>query len=142
MWLYPPYLGAGISVQSVSQDSYAYVIQLKQRWWNRNVNGSHFGGSLFAMCDPWYVFIAAAYFGDRYVLWDKSASIEFLLPGKGKVTAQFAINEAELVAMKEEVDRLGKQTFHFTTYVVDSAGQKVALVQKEIYIRRKAKIIS
>lgn len=138
MWLYPPYIGAGISVRSVSDDALSYVVQLKQRWYNRNAYGTHFGGSLYSMVDPFYVFVAAAYFGDGYILWDKSASIDYVRPGKGTVTAHIAIPPDRLAEMKAEVDSLGKQTFTFNTQVIDHAGSVVAEVEKTIYIRKKS----
>ena len=35
------------------------------------------------------------------------------------------------------VDEHGKKTFHFETYLTNDAGEAVARVSKEIYIRRK-----
>lgn len=89
------------------------------------------------MCDPFFVFAAYSYFGDSYILWDKSASIEFKRPGKGTVQALFEIPDDRLAEMKEEVDQAGKKTFHFTAEVKDKDHNIVAVVQKEIYIRRK-----
>jgi hypothetical protein len=137
IWLYPPYLGAGISVKSVNASATSYVVQLKRRWYNRNVYGSHFGGSLYAMVDPFFVFAAAAYFGDDYILWDKSAAIEYVSPGRGTVFCEVSIPEERLREMKAEVDQKGKSTFHFDTVINSSEGKLVAKVEKEIYIRKK-----
>lgn len=138
MFLYPPYIGAGISVKSVNADATEYVIQLKKRWYNRNVYGTHFGGSLYAMVDPFFVFCAAAYFGkDHYILWDKSASIDYVSPGKTTVTARIGIPQDKLAAMKEEVDAKGKGYFDFETEVIDKSNKIVARVKKQIYIRKK-----
>lgn len=137
MWLYPPYLGAGISVRSVSADATQYVIQLKQRWYNRNMYGTHFGGSLYSMVDPFFVFAAAAFFGKGYILWDKAATIAYINPGKDTVHAEIGIPLGRLAEMKTAVDRVGKGDFTFETKVVDKAGTTVADVTKTIYIRRK-----
>lgn len=110
---------------------------MKLRWYNRNVYGTHYGGSLYSMCDPFFVFAAYSYFGDDYILWDKSASIEFKRPGKGTVQALFEISDERLIEMKSEVDREGKKTFHFVAEVKDKGGNVVALVNKEIYVRSK-----
>lgn len=134
---YPPFVGAGIRLKEVSKDRYTYRIRMKKRFYNRNVYGSHYGGSLYSMCDPWYVFIAYRYFGDGYILWDKSASIRFLKPSKGTVEAIFNIPEEKLAEMKQIVDKSGKSTFDFSTFVKDEQGNKIAAVEKEIYIRKK-----
>ena len=134
---YPPFLGAGIRLKEVNPKGTSYLVEMKLRWYNRNVYGTHFGGSLYAMCDPFFVFAAYSYFGDEYILWDKSASIEFKRPGKGTVQALFAISDDKLAEMKAEVDKAGKKTFHFTAEVKDKDQNIVAVVQKEIYIRRR-----
>lgn len=136
---YPPFIGAGIRLAKANKDGSRYEVTMKLRWYNKNINGTHFGGSLYAMCDPWYVFIVAAQMGNDYIFWDKSASIKYLKPGKGKVTAIFEIPKEEINKIKEEVDRLGTQTYTFSTYVTGPEGEQVAYVQKEIYLRKKNK---
>ncbi len=54
---FPPYLGAGISVKTINDDFTKMQVQMKMRWYNRNLVGTHFGGSLYSMCDPFYMFI-------------------------------------------------------------------------------------
>lgn len=135
--LYPPFLGAGIRLKEANKKGTSYLVEMKLRWYNRNVYGTHFGGSLYAMCDPFFVFAAYAYFGDAYILWDKSATIQFKRPGKGTVRALFEISDDKLSEMKEAVDQNGKMTFNFTAEVKDMKGQVVAVVGKEIYIRKK-----
>lgn len=50
--LWPPFLLAGIHVTKVSRDFRDIDVELRMRPWNRNYVGTHFGGSLFAMTDP------------------------------------------------------------------------------------------
>jgi hypothetical protein len=50
--MYPPYLGMGIRVKSVSDDHTRFEVVLRQTWYNRNLFGTHFGGCLYSMCDP------------------------------------------------------------------------------------------
>lgn len=124
-------------MKETNEQGTSYLVEMKLRWYNRNVYGTHFGGSLYAMCDPFFVFAAYAYFGDGYILWDKSASIEFKRPGKGTVRALFEISDDRLAEMKAEVDEKGKSVFHFKAEVLDEKKQVVAVVNKEIYIRKK-----
>lgn len=136
--LYPPFLGMGIRVKSHREDFTRFEVELKSRWYNRNLFGTHFGGALYSMSDPFFVFIVTMNFGSGYIVWDKSASIEFLKPAKGTILGVFEIATERLDEMRAEVDELGKNTYQFKTILIDEAGQPVARVRKEVYIRSKA----
>lgn len=137
--LYPPYLGMGIRLHSHADDFTRFDVQLVERWYTRNLFGTHFGGSLFAMSDPFYVFIITLNFGRGYIIWDKSAEIDFVKPAKGTITGIFEIDKDTLTAMQSDVDDAGKRTFHFSTELRDEDGQTVARVRKEVYVRSKAR---
>ena len=79
---WPPYLFAGISIVEVNDDFTKIVVQMKQRPWNTNYVGSHFGGSLYSMCDPFYMFILLHHL-PGHTVWDKGASFKFKKPGIG-----------------------------------------------------------
>lgn len=49
---WPPFLFAGIHITALSDDFRHARVELRRRWYNRNYVGTHFGGSLFAMTDP------------------------------------------------------------------------------------------
>ena len=134
---YPPYIGTGVRITHVNDSATSYTVEMALRWYNRNIYGSHFGGSLYSMCDPWFAFAVSAHFGKDYIIWDKSASIDYISPGKGTVRAEFSIPLSELESMKEEVDHLGKNTYTFETNVMGQDDNIVAHVVKEIYIRKK-----
>lgn len=136
--LYPPFLGMGIRIRAHSEDFTRFEVELRERWYNRNLFGTHFGGSLYTMCDPFYVFIVTINFGRGYVVWDKSAGIDFLKPASGTIRAVFEIGTERLEEMRAAVDRAGKQTFHFDADLTDANGTTVARVQKEIYVRKKS----
>jgi len=135
--LYPPYLGMGVRVRSFRDDFTRFEVELRARWYNRNLFGTHFGGSLYAMSDPFYVFIITINLGNGYIVWDKSAAIEFLKPAKGTIVGVFEIEKARLEEIRAEVDALGKSTYHFETELRDQSGQPVARVRKEVYVRSK-----
>jgi len=136
---YPPYLGMGIRVRSFRPDFTRFEVELRARWYNKNLFGTHFGGSLYAMCDPFYVFIVTMNLGGGYIVWDKSASIEFLVPAKGTILGIFEISRERLAEIRAEVDELGKNTYHFETGLLDETGQVVARVSKEIYVRSRSR---
>nr|HAD52477.1 tetrameric acyl-CoA thioesterase [Algoriphagus sp.] len=70
---YPPYLFSGIKVVDYNEEFTYFKTQLKLTWWNRNLVGTAFGGSLYAMCDPFFMFILMINLGRDYIVWDKTA---------------------------------------------------------------------
>ncbi len=134
---YPPLFFAGIRLKEINNNATQLIVRMRLNIFNRNMFGTHFGGSLYAMCDPFYVFIIASHLKNDYIIWDKSACIQFVKPGKGKVQAIFEIPKAELDIIKNEVDKGLKKNFFFETVVTDEQKNIVAKVKKEVYIRKK-----
>lgn len=138
--LYAPYLGAGISVKSVNDDFTKIEAQMKMRWYNRNIVGTHFGGSLYSMCDPFYMFILMENLGKGYIVWDKAATIRFKKPGLSTVTSTFEITKERIAEIKAEVDQIGKNDYIFSTTINNEKGEVIAEVEKVVYVRKKEKI--
>ena len=93
MNLWPPFLFAGIRVLEISPD-YRYArVRMRLRPWNRNFFGTHFGGSLFAMTDPFWVLLLFNQLGGDHVVWDQAGEIEFVAPGRGTVYAEFRLTD-------------------------------------------------
>jgi len=90
MHLWPPFLGAGIRLRRMSEDFREAEVELRLGRLNRNAVGTQFGGSLFAMTDPFYAIMLMRNLGREYLVWDKAASIEYLAPGRGTVRARFS----------------------------------------------------
>jgi len=134
---YPPLFFAGIRLKSINDDITRLEVRMRLNIFNRNMFGTHFGGSLYAMCDPFYVFIIAAHLTNEYVIWDKSAYINFVRPGKGRVTAVFEITKEQLADIKYKADNGLEKSFFFETEVKNAEGKVVAQVKKEVYVRKK-----
>ena len=136
---YPPYLGMGIRVKDYSDDFTRFDVELRARWYNRNLFGTHFGGALYAMADPFFVFIVTMSLGRDYIVWDKSAAIEFLKPATGTILGVFEISLERLAEIRADVDERGRNTYHFEADLTDASGQAVARVSKEVYVRAKSR---
>ncbi len=136
---YPPLLGAGIRVLHKQSDDYTIKVQMKLTRLNLNVVGTHFGGSLYAMCDPWFMLILLEHMGRNYIVWDKAASIQFVKPGRGTVTAIFHIAPEQIAELQAQADREGKIEPLFNIDVIDEQGEVVAKVEKRLYIRKKSR---
>ena len=134
---WPPYIGAGISVVHVAKNLSVLEVEMKLTPFNRNFVGTQFGGSLYSMCDPFFMLMIMMQLGDEYVVWDKSAAIEFLKPGRGRVRARFEVPPALLAQLKQETDAAGKINPKLEATVVDEDGEPIARVTKVLSIRRK-----
>ena len=137
MNLWPPFIGAGIHVERLAPDYREAVVRMRLGLLNRNYMGTHFGGSLFAMTDPFFALLVMHNLGRDYVVWDKASSIDYKLPGRGTVRARFHITPAQLEDILQATAGGQKYEPTFAVDVVNRHGEVVATVEKTIYVRRK-----
>lgn len=112
-------------------------MRMKLSFYNKNYVGSHFGGALFAMTDPFYMLMLMNLLGRDYVVWDKAAAINFVSPGRTTVTADFHVTEAMLADIKAHTANGEKYEPTYRIDVLDTSGKLVARIDKTLYIRRK-----
>ncbi|HEY3486513.1 MAG TPA: DUF4442 domain-containing protein [Gammaproteobacteria bacterium] len=137
MPLWPPFWGMGVRIDRVTADFHVIVVSMKLSWWNRNYVGTHFGGSLFAMTDPFYMLMLHRALDPDYYVWDRAGSIEFIKPGRGKVMARFEINAAIIEDIKRHTASGEKYFKELNLDIVDTAGDVVAKVKRTVYLRKK-----
>ena len=137
MNLWPPFLFTGIHITHMSDDWRHVRVELRMRPWNRNFVGTHFGGSLFAMTDPFRMLPMMHCLGTDYIVWDKAGEIEFMKPGRGVVHACFDLDEAVLAEIRTATASGEKLLRWFEADVLDAQGQIVARTRKQLYVRRK-----
>jgi acyl-coenzyme A thioesterase PaaI-like protein len=135
--IWPPFLFSGISIREISKDFRYAKVRLKKSGLTTNYVGTLFGGSLFAMTDPFYMVMVMKNLGDGYVVWDKQSEIDYVSPGKSSVYAEFNLSESDLVEIKQEVASAGKHLKWFEVDIKSAEGTLVAKVRKQIYIRQK-----
>ena len=134
---WPPYLGSGVKVRRVDLVNHRVDVELAFRFWNKNYVGTQFGGSLYAMCDPFFMLILMEALGPEYIVWDKAAQIFFKKPGKSKVRATFQIPGHVIARIREETRAQYKVEPEFSADIVDLEGNVIAQVKKLLYVRRK-----
>ena len=49
---YPPYRGAGIHIEVMNLELCHVRVKMPLTWKNQNLVGTHFGGSLYSIVDP------------------------------------------------------------------------------------------
>jgi acyl-coenzyme A thioesterase PaaI-like protein len=133
--LYPPYLGAGIRCTGVAPDLSWLEVEMKLRGWNQNYVGTQFGGSLYSMCDPFFMLMLMSQLGPGFVVWDKAATVEFLRPGRATVQARFEVSPERVAEVRAEVARAGKSHPRFEVEVKHLDGEVVARVGKVLSVR-------
>jgi hypothetical protein len=134
---YPPFLGAGVRVNHIDEEFRTIEVHMPLRFWNKNYVGTHFGGSLYTMCDPFFMLILLNHLGPDYIVWDKAATIRFRRPGKGLVKAVFAVPGERIEEIRAQADALGRIEPQFQTVVTDMEGNVVAEVDKLLYVKKK-----
>jgi len=135
--LYPPYMGAGVWVAHIAEDWSSMTVKLVLRFYNRNYVGTHYGGNLFTMTDPFYMLMLIHRLGPDYNVWDQKAEITFVKPGKGTVRAEMRVTEAELEAIRSATAAGEKHFAQFDVTILDEDDDVVATVHKTLYVREK-----
>ncbi|MFA6916540.1 MAG: DUF4442 domain-containing protein [Parachlamydiales bacterium] len=135
MW--PPFLFSGIKIMHMSPDFREIRVKLKLRWWNANFVGTQYGGLLYSLADPFYMIMLLENLGPEYIVWDKTATIKFIKPGRTDVKANFVLEEADLEMVKKEVSEFGKTLFNKDIKILDLNNELIAVVSKTIYIKKK-----
>jgi acyl-coenzyme A thioesterase PaaI-like protein len=134
--LWPPLWGAGISIKKISPDYRDISVVMKLHWYNKNYMGTHFGGSLYSMTDPFPMLMVISNLGNGYIVWDKAARIDFVKPGRGTVYANFHFSAEEIVEIKRQADSHDKYLFDKSLDVIDDKNEIIATIVKTIYVRK------
>ena len=113
------------------------TVRKKTSFFNQNYFGTHFGGDLYSMCDPFYAFILLHHLRRDHVVWDKKASIEFIKATRKTVTATFRIEVEGIEDVRSQCLSSFKIEPVFQTEVIDGDGNVIAEVKKTLYVRRK-----
>ena len=135
--LWPVFRGAGIRVRDIAPDFSSATVELRMGLLNRNYVGTHFGGSLFSMTDPFFMILMMKRLGPEYLVWDKAGSVRFLKPARGTVTARFEMPREQVEAAREKTRDGAKYEPVFSVEIRDAEGVVVADVEKTLYIRKK-----
>ncbi len=137
-----PFVGAGISITKITSDYRQIDVRMKQHWYNTNYVGTHFGGSIYAMTDAFYMLILLRNLGHEYIVWDKAASIDFKKPGRGTLHASFTFSVEEIDAVRANANSMGKYVFDKPVDITNDQGEVVASVIKTLYVRHKPQDVS
>ena len=140
MNFWPPLVGAGIKVKVINRDLTDVLVTMKQRFWNTSFVSRHFGGSLYVMTDPFYMIMLLEVLGKGSSVIDKAASIRYLKPAKGKVSARFYLSKEEVKKIKLKLESTeGAFEWSFEVPITSEGGQVVAVVSKTLSLKNYKK---
>lgn len=139
-WLFnffPAFRSTGGWITYLSEDLREVHVRLKLYWRTRNYVGTMYGGTLYSAVDGIPMVILINLLGKDYIVWDKSAEIRFVKPGRETLTAVIRIPEEETREIERIVSEKGKVERIHTIEWKDPQGDVVAIVDQVIHIRAK-----
>lgn len=137
MRIWPPYLGAGIKVEHISDDASRSIVTHKPNLLTRNLVGTAFGGTMLSMTDPFFMFAGVYGLGKEYLVWDVGVEAQFIKPGKGKITADFQVADETWDLIRNKTANGEKYLHWFDVDLTDESGDTVAIVRRQVYFRKK-----
>ncbi len=138
MNVWPPLLCSGIRIVDWAEDWTSVTVRTaKPNALTANAYGTQFGGTLFAMTDPFYTILVNEQLRREYNVWDQRGEIDFVSPGRTAVTAEIAVPADAVEEIRMAAESGEKVLRWFECEVHDTAGAVVARVRKQVYVRRK-----
>ena len=135
--LHPAFRGSGGRVVHVGRDLRHIRIALPLSWKTRNIVGSLYGGSLFAITDGAHPMMLMAALGDGYIVWDKAASIRYKKPGYTTLYADFTLTNEELAEIRRRLAEHPELEQTFLVELKDAHGVAHTVVERTVYIAEK-----
>lgn len=137
MSLWPPFLGAGVKVETFAEDGSRVVTSHTPRLLTRNAVNTAFGGTVQSMTDPFFMLMAMQRLGSGYNVWDVEANVVFRKPGRSRIVADMRTDDATFDMIREQTADGSKYLHWFEVDVVDEEGDVVATVRRKVYFRKK-----
>lgn len=140
MRLYPPLLLQRIWVQNIDKDYRGARIKINRSLFTLNFGKAIFGGTIYAATDPFYAILFGQIFkrkGYDISVWLKSASIQFLKPGRCDLYYNIIITDAMIE--EAEIALISKGVFvkSYTIEIYSKTGRLHAIAKNEIYVGKK-----
>lgn len=134
----PMYKRSTGRIYFVSEDLMTIKVKIPISWKNRNYANSIFGGSMFSAVDPIYMVQLLNILGEDYVVWDKSANVQFKRPAKEDLYTEFIFSPDEISDFKERVKLENEFTFTKVSELKNKEGKVFCTIEKEIYVSSKS----
>ncbi len=134
---HPAFRGTGGRVVHVAKDLRHIRIRLALNWKTRNIVGSLYGGSLFAITDGAHPMMLMAALGEGYIVWDKAASIRYRKPGYTTLYGDFVLAGEEIAEIRAALAEVPELERTFLVELKDEQGTVHTIVERTVYIADK-----
>lgn len=135
MNIWPPLLFSGVKMTHISPDWSKARIVLNLRWWNANMHGAAFGGTLYAMTDVMFGTLVARYLGSDYEAWTRTGTFQYISPGRAGAYLDVEITPELAEWMKKTVAQDGYCNVPYTSIVRNRDGSIVGIGQQDLHVR-------
>ncbi len=138
--LYPPFLFQGVRVREITPDFLSARLEVKRSLLTRNLNGTTFGGAIFAAADPihsmlyWQLFARR---GERVRVWLAGARIEYRRPARSRLTLDVKLDAEDVELALEELRDKGRTRRTHGLEAVDEAGELCARIEVDVWAGRR-----
>lgn len=136
--LYPPLLFQRIWVKKFHKEFRGVDVKINKSLFNKNYNGSIFGGTIFAATDPFYALLFDQILqrkGFKVRVWLKSASIQYLKPGRGDLFFTIVVTDQMISDAVEALTSIGKFVKAYPMEIKNKQGEVCATIMNEVYVR-------
>jgi hypothetical protein len=139
MRLYPPLLFQRIWVVRFNKGFKGVRVKIKKSLFNKNYNGSIFGGTIFAAADPFYPVLLHQVLKpmgmQKLKVWSKSSQINFLKPALTDLNFEIIITDNDIDNALEILNVTGKYERSFPVNIYNKDGEICVSLINEVYIR-------
>lgn len=140
MRLYPPLLLQRIWVQKIGKDFKSAEIKINRSLFTLNFGKAIFGGTIYSATDPFYAMLLGQILRNKnysITIWLKSASIQFLKPGRSDLFYSIVITDEMIKEVETEINSKELFVKSYTIEVYSKNKELTAIAKNEIYIRKK-----
>jgi len=135
---YPPLFFQRIWVRKFKKGFYGAHVKISRSIFNKNYNGSIFGGTIFAAVDPFYPVLFHQLFshkGYRVIAWSKSAEVQYIKPANSNLYFDIELTDSDIAEAEEILNSEGKYIKIYPVDIYDDQHEVCAMVSCEVYLR-------
>lgn len=140
MRLYPPLLLQRIWVRSIDSGFRGVDVKINRSLITLNFGKAIFGGTIYTATDPFYAMLFGQLLKHKVYhisVWLKSASIQFLRPGRTDLYYRISITDEMINEAEEALNKNGVFIKSYSIEIYSKTGDLYAIAKNEIYIRKK-----
>ncbi|MBK8366345.1 MAG: DUF4442 domain-containing protein [Bacteroidetes bacterium] len=140
MRLYPPLLLQRIWIRNIDAGFKGADVKINRSLITLNFGKAIFGGTIYTATDPFYAMLFGQLLkhkGYQISVWLKSASIQFVRPGRTDLFYQITITDDMIQEAEDALNKNGVFIKSYSIEIYSKTGDLCAIAKNEIYIRKK-----